>query len=287
MHRYLLALFLAFPLPATAAPMKVIASFSILGDLVEQVGGDDVAVTTLVGPNGDTHEYEPRPSDAQAIAAADLLVVNGLGLEGWMERLKEASGYKGPVVVGTANIDPVHPGHGAGIDPHAWQSVRNAIGYVDAIEAGLEKVDPAHEADYQKRANAYRKTLRMLDDDVHATFVNIAPAKRIVITTHDAFGYYGQEYGIRFLAPEGLSTESEPTAQAISNLISQIKQQHVHAVFIENMSDPRLTRQIATEAGVDVTGELYSDALSVPSGPASSYIDMVRYNTGMLARAMQ
>ena len=276
---------LALPTLAHAKPLKVVASFSVLGDLVKQIGGDAVTVTTLVGPNSDTHTYEPKPSDAKAVGEADLLVVNGLGLEGWMDRLREAAGYKGPIVVATKTIKPLNSKE-EGVDPHAWQSVANAVDYTYMIESGLTKIDPGKALFYHKNADAYRAKLIDLDDEIRAAYQPIPREKRLVITTHDAFGYYGHEYGVTFLAPEGLSTETEATPRAVANLIGQIKQTHAHAVFIENMSDPRLIKEIATESGVDVSGELYSDALSPPGGPAGTYLDMLRYNTGMLTRAM-
>jgi zinc/manganese transport system substrate-binding protein len=287
MRRFLLtALLIALPALAQAAPLKVVASFSVLGDLVKQVGGDQVAVTTLVGPNGDTHTYEPKPSDAKAIGAADLLVVNGLGLEGWMDRLRQAAGYKGPVIVVSQQVKPLKSQED-GTDPHAWQSIPNALLYVTAIEAGLAKADPADAALFHQNAAAYRARLTALDGQVRAAFQPIPAARRLVITTHDAFGYYGHEYGITFLAPEGFSTESEASPKAVASLIGQIRRSGTHAVFIENMSDPRLINEIAQESGVDVTGQLYSDALSPPDGPAATYIDMLRWNTAALAKAMQ
>jgi zinc/manganese transport system substrate-binding protein len=287
MRRSLLVFVLSLAVTsAHAAPLKVVASFSILGDLVHQIGGDDVEVTTLVGPDGDAHTYEPTPADAKAIASADLVVVNGLGLDTWMDHLEQASGYKGMTVIATTGVVPMKS-ETEGVDPHAWQSVGNARLYGDAIEAALEKADPAHAEDYQEHHGRFEAELFMLDKEVRHAFAAIPEDQRVVITTHDAFGYYGRDYDIKFLAPEGISTESEASAMDVSKLITQIRQDRVKAVFIENMSDPRLIQRIAAEAGVDVSGQLYSDALSKPDGPAATYISMVRYNTRMLAAAMQ
>ena len=291
--------------PASAAPLKVVASFSVLGDLVHQVGGDHVSVTTLVGPNGDAHVFEPTPADAMAVKAAGLVVTNGLGLEGWLPRLFESTGYKGPIVVATEGVTPRtgfveeekgkeepaakevdHDHDHGGIDPHAWQNVSNVKLYVANIAAGLTKADPGHAADYKAGAAAYTAKLVDLDLHVRAAFAKVPPAERKVITSHDAFGYYGDAYGLTLLAPEGLSTDAEPSAKTVASLIDQIRKEHIHAIFIENMSDPRLIEQIAKESGAKVGGQLFSDALSPKNGPAATYLDMVRHNTQLITEAL-
>jgi zinc/manganese transport system substrate-binding protein len=221
----------------------------------------------------------------QAIAGADVLVVNGLGLEGWMARLEQSAGYQGPVIVATEKVTPLQDEHAT--DPHAWQSVKNAELYVQTIAAGLAKADPAHAVDYAQNALAYTAKLQKLDAEVWAAYQGIPADKRIVITTHDAFAYYGHEYGIKFLAAEGISTEGEAKPADVASLIRQIRDKKTRAVFIENMTDPRLIQQIASEAGVKLDGELYSDALSQPDGPAATYIDMMAHNTAELSRAMR
>jgi len=271
-------------MPAAAAPLEVVASFSVLGDLVRQVGGDHVRVTTLVGPDGDAHVFEPTPTDARAIQAAQLVVINGLGLEGWMTRLLQSTGYRGAVLVAAAGVTP-HSGSG-GIDPHAWQDVANVGIYVKAIVEGLAQADPGHAADYREAGAVYGRALEDLDREVRAAFARIPPGERKIITSHDAFGYYGAAYGLTLLAPAGVSTEAEPSAKAVGALITQIRKEHIKAVFIENMSDPRLIQRIARESGATIGGRLFSDALSPADGPAATYVAMIRHNTGLITRAL-
>ena len=279
--------------------VKVIASFSILGDMVKNVGGDRVEVTTLVGPNGDAHVYEPTPAAAKAVSAADLVIVNGLGMEGWMDRLIKTSGYKGPIVVATKGIKPremtkeeeEEHEHGAKhehkIDPHAWQNLSNGLIYVDNIAKGLSSVDPAGAPVYQANAAAYKAKLAELDKWVKTEFAGIPKPKRRMITSHDALGYFGAAYGITILSPVGFSTESEASAGDIAKLIKQIRKEKITAVFIENVSDPRMVEQMAKESGVTLGGELYSDALSKPEGPAPTYIDMFKNNVPKIVAAMR
>jgi zinc/manganese transport system substrate-binding protein len=290
-----------------AEPVKVIASFSILGDLVSEVGGDRVQVTALVGPNGDAHVYEPTPIDARNTAAAALVVVNGLGLEGWFDRLVEASGYKGAVVVASSGVEPIKlseeqdahmpveeeegggqaaDDHRHGVDPHAWQSVANAEIYVSNIAAALCRADTDGCADFKANAAAYTEELKQLDSSIKRGFAEIPAEKRKIITSHDAFGYFGKAYGVEILAPQGVSTESEASAADVARLIEQVRQEGVTALFVENISDPRLIEQIGRETGVKPGGELFSDALSEPDGPAPTYLAMMRHNAALLQSAM-
>jgi zinc/manganese transport system substrate-binding protein len=274
----------------------VVASFSILGDMTARVGGDRVAVTTLVGPDGDAHVYEPTPDDVRAVAAARLLVVNGLGFEGWMDRLAGASGYAGPVVVASKGVAPReiveeehadaegHDHHG--IDPHAWQDVANAVTYVRNIAAGLDAADPAGKATYDANAAAYVAELEALDAEVRAALATLPAERRKIITSHDAFGYFGAAYGLRLSAPEGISTEAEASAADVAALIRQIRADAVPAIFVENIKDRRLIDQIAAESGAAVGGELYTDALSDKDGPAPTYVEMIRHNAKTLTEAL-
>lgn len=292
---------------ALAEPVKVVASFSILGDMVANVGGDHIALTTLVGPDGDAHVFQPSPSDARAVAGARLVIISGLGFEGWMERLTEAAAYKGKVVVASAGVTPremaeeeeeegheehAEEGHGhdhhdhGNVDPHAWQDLSNGMRYVDNIAAGLIAADPANAADYRARAAAYRARLEALDAKVKAA-INALPAeRRKIITSHDAFGYFAAAYGLEVLAPQGVSTESEASAKGVALLINQIKETKAPAVFLENVTDPRLIEQIAKETGARIGGTLYSDALSGASGDASTYIAMFEHNVAALTAAL-
>jgi zinc/manganese transport system substrate-binding protein len=272
----------------TQAKLPVVATFSILADFARNVGGDRIDVAALVGANGDTHVYQPKPADAEKLSAARLIVVNGLGLEGWIERLIKASGAKAPVIVATKGIDPQKMGEEGriGLDPHAWQSIANAKIYVANIRDGLIAADPAGEAVYRANAASYLEKFDALEKEVLAEIGKIPPARRQIITTHDAFGYFGTAYGFRFIAPEGISTETEASARDVAKIIRQIKAQKIPAVFLENVTDPRLMRRIAAESGATVGGTLYSDALSPPEGPASTYIDMMRNNVRELAAAL-
>jgi zinc/manganese transport system substrate-binding protein len=274
-----------------ARKLKAVATFSILGDFVRNVGGDRVDVATLVGPNGDVHVFSPTPADAKMLAVADIVFVNGLGLEGWMTRLVQASGGKAPTIVATKGITPrrMVDGNDAArrkIDPHAWQSVANAKIYVANIRDGLDAVDPAGKATYDADAAAYLAKLDDLDAEVRAAIARIPPVRRKVITTHGAFGYFGDAYGVTFVAPEGVSTEAEPSARDVANIIAQIRRENIPAVFLENIINPRLMDQIAHETGATIGGTLYSDALSAPGGAAPTYIDMIRHNVQALTKAL-
>lgn len=300
----LIALGLMTAPPALAdQPLKVVASFSILGDIVANVGGDKIALTTLVGPDGDAHVFQPSPADARAVAGADVVIVNGLGFEGWIERLTEASGYKGPVIVASKGITPremaeeeegheEHAGHDhehhdhGNIDPHAWQNIGNVIAYVDTIATGLIAADPADQGAYEANATAYKAKLTALDAKVKAAIAALPPERRKIITSHDAFGYFAAAYGLEVLAPQGVSTESEASAKGVATLIRQIKKEKAPAVFLENITDPRLIERIAKETGAHIGGTLYSDALSDASGPASTYIAMFEHNLAALAAAL-
>ncbi len=271
----------------TPVRLPVVATFSVLADFARNVGGDRIEVAALVGPDGDAHVYQPKPADAEQLGSARLILVNGLGLEGWIDRLIKASGAKAPVIVATKGINPqeMREEH-IGLDPHAWQSIANAKIYAANIRDGLIAADPAGEAAYRANADNYLAKLDALEKEVLADIAKIPPGRRQIITTHDAFGYFGTAYGFRFIAPEGISTETEASAREVAKIIRQIRAQKIPAVFLENVTDPRLVRRIASESGATVGGTLYSDALSLPDGPASTYIDMMRNNVRELAAAL-
>ena len=333
----LLALSLSPPAIAQSdRPIPVVATFSILGDMVKRIGGEHIAVTTLVGPNGDAHVYQPTPTDARAVSEATILVVNGLQFEGWLDRLIDASDFDGMRVVATEGIEPIafddehdqgdnldvhaeeaghdhdhderaeaaahdhdvehddkahaeaghdHHDHGA-FDPHAWQSLRNAADYVDNITAALAQADPANAADFYQNRAAYVAEIEALDAEIREIVAALPAERRIVVTSHDAFQYFGGEYGLTFIAPQGLSTESEASAKDVARLIQLIRERGIRAVFIENIGDARLLEQIANETGATIGGTLYPDALSGPDGPAPTYLDMMRHNAMTLAQAL-
>ena len=334
-RRFLLAsaAALALATPAFAdEKLKVIATFSILGDIVANVGGDRVEVTTLVGPDGDAHVFQPSPADAEAVAGAQVIVANGLGFEGWMDRLVEASGTKATVITAAEGVTPIafgeeehgheyaegeehdhdhghehaegeghdhdhakeeghdhahDHGHAHGeFDPHAWQSVTNVALYVGAIERGLAAADPEGAETYKANAAAYLAELDALDAEIRAAVAALPEDRRTVVTSHDAFGYFAADYGLTFVAPQGVSTEAEASAQDVAALITQIKDAGTTAVFVENIADRRLLDQIASETGATVGGTLYSDALSGPEGPAATYLTMMRHNLSQLTQAL-
>ncbi|MEM8792486.1 MAG: zinc ABC transporter substrate-binding protein [Pseudomonadota bacterium] len=350
------ALSLAAPVTAQAGETtRVVATFSILGDIVKRIGGEHVALTTLVGPDGDAHVYQPTPADARAVSDAEVLIVNGLEFEGWLDRLAEAADFDGTLVVATSGIKPIafaddhgdeghgehaegkhddhhdeehaegehghdhhdeehaegehghddhdehaegehdeeHAEHGHGhghdhgaFDPHAWQSLKNAVTYVDNITAALAAADPAHAAVFQANRAAYVAEIEALDAEISSMMAALPDGKRTVVTSHDAFGYFTESYGVDFKAPIGLSTESEASAADVAELIEQIREEGISAVFVETITDNRLLQQIANETGATIGGTLYSDALSGPDGPAATYLDMMRHNARTIARAL-
>jgi zinc/manganese transport system substrate-binding protein len=279
----------AFSVFAQAKPLEAVASFTVIADMVQNVGGERVHVTSLIGPNGDPHVYEPSPADAQALKKADLAFVSGLHLEGWMDRLIKASGYKGePVVLSNGIKTRSMEEDGQRItDPHAWNSAANAVIYVRNIVAALQKADPAGASVYKANGERYTDQLKTLDSYARTQIQSIPVAQRKVLTSHDAFGYFGDVYGVTFLSPLGFSTESEASAADVGKLIRQIKAEHVSAYFFENSGDPRLVKQIADASGAKPGGELYVEALSPANGPAASYVQMFRYNVDQLVTAMR
>ncbi len=272
------------PALAQSSPLPVVASFSILGDFVREVGGGAVDVSVIVGPDGDAHVYEPTPQDGRKLAQARLIFVNGLGFEGWIERLIKASRTAARIVVVSAGVPPRR--FESGQDPHAWQDVANARRYVANIRDALMAEDPERAALFKANAATYLAKLDALDREVAQTFAAVPKKRRRIVSTHDAFGYFSARYGLEFLAPQGVSTEAEPSARDIARIIDMVKREKIGAVFLENISDPRLAQSIAKETGAKIGGVLYSDALSAPDGPAPSYIEMMRHNVRELAKAL-
>lgn len=285
---------------ADAAQLKVVASFTVLGDLTQQIGGDDVSVTTLVRADGDTHVYQPTPNDAKALKEADVIIINGLGFEGWMGRLIKASDTQAPVITASQGIAKTltmaekeeeghhdHHHHHGSTDPHAWQSLTNGRVYVKNIAAALQKADPANSKDYAERASKLDAELAALDTWVEKEIASVPAEKRRVITTHDAFGYFADAYQVTFLAPTGFSTEDEPSAKEMKNLVKQVKSGKTRALFLESMGNPNIIKQLAAETGAVVGPALYTDALSTENGPAATYQKMMQYNVTALVKAMQ
>jgi len=326
------ALVLSGPIVAFAnEPIPVVATFSILGDMVERIGGDSVSVTTLVGRDGDTHVYEPTPADARAVKEAAILFVNGLDFEGWLSRLSEAAAFSGDTIVATTGIkliafeehhetdehtdndehaddkdadehtsdkdqhaddndehaDEHHDAHDHGeFDPHGWQSLSNAVTYIDNITSALARSRPDSATTFYKNRETYVAEIEALDEQIHAMFAALPEHARSIVTSHDAFQYFGREYGLNFLAPQGLSTESEASAHDVAGLIKQMRAESISAVFVENVADPRLLKQIANETGAAIGGKLYPGSLSSTNGPAASYLDLMRHNAKTIATAL-
>ena len=281
----------AYPQAAQGAPLEVVTSFSILGDLIRQVGGERVRVTSLVGPGEDAHGYQPRPSDARRVKNAGLVVANGLGFDPWLERLVRSAGYRGELIIASQGIQPLEtPGGGqadshAELDPHAWQDVAQTRRYVATLTAALSAADPAGAAGYRSAAARYDASLAALDREIRQAISSLPSERRLVVTSHEAFGYFARAYGLRVLAPVGLSSNAEPTAGGVAALIRQIRQVRAPAVFLENISDPRLLERIQRESGARIGGTLYSDALA-PAPPADTYVEMMRENLRVLMAAL-
>lgn len=296
--------------PAAAAdrPLRVVASFSILADLAAQVAGPVAEVSALVGPDADAHVFQPSPADVRRLAQADLVIVNGLGFEGWMTRLIGSAGYRGPVLTCSDGLKPRaapveagqdHAGHadahghgaaqggGGAPDPHAWQDIANARHYVARIRDALVTARPAQAELLRRRAAAYDAALAALDRRIRADFAALAPQQRRVVSSHDAFGYFAAAYGLEFLAAQSWNTDSEPSAADIARLIRQIRRQQIRAVFVENVSDARMVQRIARETGAVVGGTLHSDALSAPGGVADSYLKMMSHNAATLLAGLR
>ncbi len=288
----------AFALPGQAfAAVDVVASFSILGDITQRVGGERIKVHTLVGRNADAHVYQPTPTDAKTLAKARLVVVNGLGFEGWIDRLIKSSGYRDSVTTASSGIrtlargesgdEHYHHDHAGPSDPHAWQDLANAARYVDNIRNALIDIDPEGRSTYQANADQFRQEIAALDAEVRQNFKKIPKDRLKVVTTHDAFAYFGQAYGISFIAPVGVNTDAEPSAADIGRIIKQIRREKIPAVFMESISDSRLLERIRQESGARIGGTLYSDALSKTDGPAATYLEMMRHNARTLVEALK
>ncbi len=294
-----------FDAALAADKLKVVATFSILGDLSQRVAGDHATIISLVGPDGDAHVFEPGPRESAALAGADVLVANGLGFEPWLERLSEAAGFKGTLVVATDGVTPLPASHeeeagteAAGeeagddhdhgaFDPHAFQDLANGQIYVANIAKGLSAADPAHAADFQANARRLAADMAALDASLKAEFASIPAEDRRILTSHDAFAYFSRAYGIDFVSIHGFSTEAEPSAQDLARIIEQSRDGKIKAIFLENMADPRLAETVAGESGVRIGGRLYADALSPENGPAPDYLSLFRYNAKQLLEALR
>jgi zinc/manganese transport system substrate-binding protein len=274
--------------PASARTLNAVASFTVLADVVKQVGGEHVNVTSLVGPNGDPHDFEPSPDDAKKLKKADVTFISGEGLESWFERLVKASGYSGKPVIASEGIK-TRTMEEAGetiTDPHVWNSPVNVEVWVENIEKALAAADPEDATVFKANAARYTNVLKELDAYAKSRLETVPKDRRKILTSHDAFGYFGREYGVTFLSPVGLSTETEASAADVGKLIDQIKKEKVKTYFFENSNDSRLVQQISKATGAEPGGELYVEALSKEDGPAPTYAKMFRYNVDRISKAI-
>jgi len=277
--------------------LPVVATFSVLGDLTQKIGGDAIALTTLVGADSDAHAFEPTAENQRVVAGAKVLIANGLDFEPWLERLLDASAFKGELVEATTGIEPLasiegddehaEDDHGHGADPHAFQDPKLVLTYIDNIEAGLAKAAPDDAGLFKQNAEKLKAQFRALDAELTASLGALPPESKRILTSHDAFQYFGRAYGIEFVAIQGLSTEAEPSAQDLKHIVEQIKGGAIKAIFIENMNDPRFVQSLATDTGAAVGGNLYSDALSPSDGPAADLLSLYRYNAAELLKVLK
>ncbi|MCX8500169.1 MAG: zinc ABC transporter substrate-binding protein [Alphaproteobacteria bacterium] len=268
---------------AMAEPLRIITSNTILADLAQQIGGERVTVSSLVGAGGDPHEFQPSPRDAARISAADLVIVNGLGLDRGIEQIARSALRPWQIIVAGDSLD-LRPIAG---DPHLWQDPLRVVKLVEALAGWLMARDPNSIVLYDRRLTDYLQQLQTLDRELRASFRTIAPQNRKIITSHDAFGYFAAAYGIEFMAPAGTASQTEPSAQRLRRLIAQIRENHIRIIFVETISDPRIMAQIAAETGARIGLPLYSDSLSPAGGVADSYLAMIRYNARQFLAAMR
>lgn len=290
----LLSLASVMAAPVAAQPLPVVTSFSILADLVKVIGGSHVEVTSLVGPNADAHVFDPTPADAKRLANAKLVVINGLGFEGWMDRLIKSSGYRGSVIVASRGVKTIQEaaghghqhGHSHAADPHAWQNPLNVKQYVQNIRLALAAAKPAAAQEFEQRAQAYSRDLDALDQSIRERLKPIPVPQRRIVTSHDAFGYFAATYNVKFYPLQGLSTGSEPSAADVVRIIDQIKKNKVSAIFVENISDARVLERITKESGARIGGTLYADALSEPGTSVDTYLKLIEHNAATIIKGL-
>ncbi len=283
---------------AWAEPLQIVTTFSLLQDITQRITQDKAKVYTLVGANEDAHVYEPKPTDIKLLKQSQMVIMNGLGFEGWMERLVQSAQYQGGLVTASEGIKTLsseeegeehaheeHHAHGK-FDPHAWQNVANVEQYVRNIKNALVKIDSVNAAEYERNAEVYLQELRSLHQWIQQQIATVPLEKRKVITSHDAFRYFEQAYGVQFLAAQGVNTESQSSAKTIAKLIQQMRQEKIKTVFVENISDPRLVSRIAKEANGVLGEPLFSDALSKKGEGAETYIELMKSNVLHLKKGM-
>lgn len=286
--RLCVVLLLCLPVSLSAAEKaRVVTTFSILADITREIGGDDIQLTNLVGADADAHVFEPAPAQVRAVLEADLVIANGLDFEPWLERLLANGEARGTRIDASKGVVPmtVLEDDQRLVDPHAWQSLGNAEIYARNITQALVQLVPARAAAFEARRDSWLGRLGALRQSIAPRLMALPPERRRVLTSHDAFGYFAQEWRLQFLAAQGVSDAAEPSAAEVAGLIRQLRAEGVRAIFVENIRDARLVKQIAEEAGARVGGTLYSDALAA-EGPASTYLGMYRQNVERLLQAL-
>ncbi len=267
--------------------INVLASFSVLADMTQNIGGDLIEVNTLVPTGSDPHTHEPTPRDAKLVNNADLILLNGLTFEGWFNELIENSGTKATTFVVSTAIKPIESiAYKDSYDPHAWMNVQYGISYVEQIAKKLIELDPSNKKTYEFNLSVYKKQLAKLDSYVFEEISKIPKAQRILITSHDAFQYFGIRYGLRLEAVLGTSTDAEVQTQDLMRVSKLVRSENVPAVFIESTVNPKLLKQIASDNNVEIGGSLYADSLGDEHSPAPTYYDMIKYNTDVIVKAM-
>lgn len=277
--------------------ITIITSFSILSDLVKNLVQDipnrTFQIQSIVPCESDPHTFEAKPGDVKKLAGAQLIVINGLELDLWMERLAKSANFKGPIVIASTQIKPrylnTYSNNQNMPDPHAWHDVKNVILYCQEIKEGLIRLDPSNKIFYERNFIAYKLKLEELDHSIRNSFSQIARQKRKIVTTHDAFYYFSQAYGVDVLSPVGVSTDEEPSPQTIAHLIQQIKKENIKAIFVENLANKQLIKKIAQEVGhsINLNDVLYADSLSNEKGPAPTYIQMMEHNVGLMIKRLK
>lgn len=265
----------------------VVTSASIFADMAQVISGDLVAVASVVPIGGDPHTYEPTPSDVQLIARANLILINGLTFEGWINEMIENSGTRASVALITEGLEAIaSEEYQNSSDPHAWMSAKNGLTYVANIRDALIRLDPANAEIYRFNAGLYSLQLKDLDLYIQAQIARIPEYKRLLITSHDAFRYYGRQYGIQVEATLGTSTDAEVRTQDVARLTQLIRERQVPAIFVESTVNPKLIRQIASDQNVQIGGSLYADSLGEPGGVADTYLKMLQHNTDVIVAGL-
>ncbi len=272
---------------STAQKKVVISSASMIWDMVDNIAGDKIENRLIVPIGGDPHTYSPTPRDAQKVASSDLIFINGLTFEGWITELIENSGTKGKTITVTEGLTPIASSqYKNAYDPHAWMDLAKAQTYITNILQGLIEIDPVNKGYYEENYRNYSQELKDLDAYISKRILEIPEEKRLIVTSHDAFSYYGKRYGLDVQGIIGISTESEAQTSDIVRISNSIKSSGVPAIFVESTINPKLIKQIATDNGVAIGGSLYADSIGEKGSNGSTYLKMMKSNTDVIVDAL-